>query len=125
MAPETFEVTNHTITDRADVYAFGVILWEMLSGCQPWKGMNLVQVAFTVSLLKHRLPMGRLPPERCPPRLRSIIEACWEEDPARRPAAAELVKKLLLLQQSLAQHLLGPTPVDVLRMSSFLRKDSS
>ncbi|KXZ44149.1 hypothetical protein GPECTOR_72g596 [Gonium pectorale] len=99
MAPETFEVTNHIITDRADVYAFGVILWEMLSGCQPWKGLNLVQVAFTISLLKHRLPMDRLPPERCPPRLLGIIEACWEEDPARRPAAAELVKKLLLLQE--------------------------
>ncbi|KXZ48476.1 hypothetical protein GPECTOR_27g646 [Gonium pectorale] len=102
MAPETFEVNNHTITDRVDVYAFGVILWEMLSGCQPWKGMQPVQVAFAISLLRHRLPMDRLPPERCPPRLRGIIEACWEGDPARRPAAAEVMKELLLLQEALA-----------------------
>ncbi|KXZ46919.1 hypothetical protein GPECTOR_39g413 [Gonium pectorale] len=85
MAPETFDITNHTITDRA--------------------------VAFAINLRKERLPMDRLPPERCPPRLRGIIEACWEDDPARRPAAAELVKELLLLQEALAYTRLGTMTV--------------
>ncbi|KXZ44152.1 hypothetical protein GPECTOR_72g599 [Gonium pectorale] len=115
MAPETFDVTNHTITDRADVYAFGVVLWEMLSGCQPWKGMHLVQVAVAINLHKLRLPMDRISPQRCPPRLLGIIRTCWDADPARRPAAAELVKKLLLLQEALAHsRLRGPISVDVL-----------
>ncbi|KXZ51422.1 hypothetical protein GPECTOR_12g384 [Gonium pectorale] len=87
------------VVKLADIYAFGVILWEMLSGFKPWKGVNLVQVAFAINLRKERLPMDRLTPARCPPKLRGIIEACWDEDPARRPAAAELVKELLLLQE--------------------------
>ncbi|KXZ44505.1 hypothetical protein GPECTOR_66g233 [Gonium pectorale] len=128
--------SNTLVTKRpevgTDVYAFGVILWEMLSGCQPWKGMHLVQVRITpgpdpctgsvqvavsIKLHKLRLPMDRISPQRCPPKLRGIIRTCWDADPARRPAAAELVKKLLLLQEALVRSsLLRPTPVDVLRM---------
>ncbi|KXZ49430.1 hypothetical protein GPECTOR_21g656 [Gonium pectorale] len=45
MSPEAFDATNHTITDRADVYAFGVILWEMLAGRRPWVGHTPMQGA--------------------------------------------------------------------------------
>lgn len=40
-----------------------------------------------------------MPAGRCPPRLRRLLEACWDADPRRRPAAAEAAKELLLAQQ--------------------------
>ncbi|KXZ41908.1 hypothetical protein GPECTOR_246g601 [Gonium pectorale] len=99
MAPEIFEPSNHEVTDRADIYALGVLLWEMLSGCRPWEGNGLVQVAYTVTALHKRLPMDAIPPERRLPKLEVLINECWDAIPARRPAAAEVVKALALAQE--------------------------
>ncbi|GLI63592.1 hypothetical protein VaNZ11_006541 [Volvox africanus] len=99
MAPELFDLYNMTITDRTDIYALGVLLWEMLACKRPWAGYTAVQVAFILAVLRERLPLHDLPYERCPPKLRSLILSCWESDPARRPAAAEVVKALALVQE--------------------------
>ncbi|KAG2491592.1 hypothetical protein HYH03_010159 [Edaphochlamys debaryana] len=40
-------------------------------------------------------------PDRWPPRLVRLITECWDKDPRRRPAAAEVVKRLLVFQQDL------------------------
>ncbi|GIL55537.1 hypothetical protein Vafri_11098 [Volvox africanus] len=101
VAPEVFDVQNFVITDRVDVYAFGIILWEMLAGRRPWEGHNHVIIAVLVAMHKRRPPLGLLSDERCPPKLRSLIHACWDPDPARRPAAAEIVKALALVQEAL------------------------
>ncbi|GIL57991.1 hypothetical protein Vafri_13189 [Volvox africanus] len=102
IAPEAFESDNFTITDRADIYALGIMLWEMLAGRRPWAGQNMVVIAIVVAMHKRRPPMGLLTDERCPPKLRSLINACWDPDPARRPAAAEVAKELTLVQEVLS-----------------------
>ncbi|GLI60477.1 hypothetical protein VaNZ11_002636 [Volvox africanus] len=101
VAPEVFDAQNLVITDRVDVYAFGILLWEMLAGRRPWEGHNQVIVALLVAMHQRRPPLGLLSEERCPPKLRSLIHACWDPDPARRPAAAEIVKALALVQEAL------------------------
>ena len=57
------------------------------------------QIALAVAMLRSRLPLKVLSHERCPHRLRALISSCWEQDPLRRPAAAEVVKVLLLAQE--------------------------
>ncbi len=52
-----------------------------------------VQVAYQGS----RLPLNILHHDRCPPKLARLLKACWETDPARRPAAAEAAKELTVL----------------------------
>ncbi|GLC39257.1 hypothetical protein PLESTM_000870500 [Pleodorina starrii] len=99
MAPETFDTNNMTITDRADIYSLGVVLWEMLAGTRPWEGCTIFQIAYMISVQHMRLPLDNIAPDRCPPKLRALILSCWEIDPARRPAAAEVVKSLALMQQ--------------------------
>ncbi len=81
-----------------DVYAFGVILWEMLSGVRPWHQVNMVAIAFNVSILRQRPPLNALSQGRCPPKLTALIESCWDHVPERRPASAEVVKRLALIQ---------------------------
>ncbi|KXZ44067.1 hypothetical protein GPECTOR_74g681 [Gonium pectorale] len=99
MAPEVFDVLNQRVTDKVDIWAFGVILWEMLTGQRPWPGLDPVQIACAISIRGARLPLESLPPERCPAKLRALLTACWEQDPSRRPAAAEVVKTLALVQE--------------------------
>ncbi|KAG2496766.1 hypothetical protein HYH03_005174 [Edaphochlamys debaryana] len=103
MAPECFDLSCPPITHRADVYSFGVLLWEMLAGAHPWQDMTPVQVACAVVLAKRRLP---LPPpwgeqERWPLRLCELVQQCFDQDPQRRPAAAEIAKALTLALQDL------------------------
>ncbi|KAG2485568.1 hypothetical protein HYH03_015732 [Edaphochlamys debaryana] len=103
MAPECFDIGNDVITHKADMYALGVLLWEMLAGSLPWRGKGIVEVAYSVSMLSQRLPMPPAgldsPPERWPRKIVRLIQQCWDSDPDRRPAAAEAVKWLALEQQ--------------------------
>ncbi|KAG2496128.1 hypothetical protein HYH03_005731 [Edaphochlamys debaryana] len=69
-----------------------------------------VAIAVHVTMNGSRLPMpppsGALNAEaeaaaRWPPKLTRLIRACWEKDPRRRPAAAEVVKQLALAAEAL------------------------
>ncbi|PNW74456.1 hypothetical protein CHLRE_12g484800v5 [Chlamydomonas reinhardtii] len=100
LAPECFDVENAVITHQADMYSLGVVLWTMLAAREPWKDQSLVAVAFRVSQ-GQRLPLDTLGPERCPPKLRRLIESLWDHDPLRRPAAAEVLKLLVVIQEQL------------------------
>ncbi|GIL85727.1 hypothetical protein Vretimale_13165 [Volvox reticuliferus] len=104
MAPECFDVENNVVTDKADIFSLGVLLWEMLMGRRPWARLaNPLAVALMVAYSGARLSLNDLGEDRCPPKLGRLIHACWERDPARRPAAAEVVKQLALILQQI-QH---------------------
>ncbi|PNH04462.1 Mitogen-activated protein kinase kinase kinase 10 [Tetrabaena socialis] len=101
MAPECYEVDNNVVTHRADMYSLGVLLWTMLTRHRPWEGFSIPAVAYKVVVLRERLPLSQLCNRRCPHKLRRLILQCWEADPRRRPAAAEALKVLLLVQQQM------------------------
>jgi serine/threonine protein kinase len=49
MAPEVINST--TYTEKADVYSYGIILWEIYARAIPYKDMNPMQVRELLSLL--------------------------------------------------------------------------
>ncbi|KAG2494626.1 hypothetical protein HYH03_007145 [Edaphochlamys debaryana] len=107
MAPECYEVERIGISYHVDCYSFGVLLWEMLAGAHPWAGLSAVQVAHKIVLQGQRLetPPASAPgghSSRWPPRLQRLLAQCWEADPLRRPAAADIVKTLALVEQELS-----------------------
>ncbi|GIL68097.1 hypothetical protein Vafri_21405 [Volvox africanus] len=97
MAPECFDLASTRITHQSDIYSLGVMLWEMLAGRRPWDGMTGVAIAFMVTYKEARLPVDGLAPSRCPPKLTRLLRSCWDVDPVRRPAAAEVAKELTLI----------------------------
>lgn len=60
-------------------------------------------VAYIVAVLGKRLPMEPLVARGAPHRLIRLVEQCFDTDPQRRPAASDLVKGLLLVQEQLGQ----------------------
>lgn len=59
---------------RCDVYSFGVILWELVTLCVPWKGLNPMQVVGAVGFQHRRLEI----PEDVDPAVAQIICECWQ-----------------------------------------------
>ncbi|KAG2487730.1 hypothetical protein HYH03_013729 [Edaphochlamys debaryana] len=101
MAPECLNALNCVVSHHADIYSFAVLMYEMLAGVRPWEGANIVQIACAVNEQRKRPPLDALPPARCPRALRTLVDACWDQVPERRPAACEIAKELMLIRQKM------------------------
>lgn len=86
MAPEVMRSDHYT--EKADVYSFGILLWELLTGDVPFRQMRDVQVTLAV-LSNNARP---LMPTNASPRLAKLIRVCWDSDPEVRPDFATIVK---------------------------------
>ncbi len=78
---------------QADIYALGVVLYEMLTGRLPFSGNNAVAVA-----MKH---VAEVPPpprtfnRQIPPHIEALVLRAMAKDPAQRPRSAEEFARLL------------------------------
>ena len=77
---------------KADVYSFGVMLWEMLSAEIPYDGMDLEEVCASICRGDHLISRPdfhvRLPG------IYRLMERCWELRPADRPDCSQLMTEL-------------------------------
>ncbi|XP_063416470.1 uncharacterized protein LOC134698109 [Mytilus trossulus] len=87
MAPELLETGE--ITTKADVYSFGIILWEMLTRSHPYDGCSVFQILERVRLNKRPEISSNSPPD-----LSSLIKKCWDQNPAKRPAFKDIILQL-------------------------------
>jgi serine/threonine-protein kinase len=79
MAPE--QARGRTIDKRADIWAFGVVLYEMLTGRRAFDGDSVTEVAGAVI---HKEPDWRALPAATPPTVRLVLERCLQKDPKQR-----------------------------------------
>ncbi|HVS01795.1 MAG TPA: serine/threonine-protein kinase, partial [Thermoanaerobaculia bacterium] len=80
MAPE--QAAGRSVDHRADQFALGVVLYEMLAGSRPFAGETAAETL--TAILRHDPePLARAAP-RVPPPLRWIVERCLAKDPADR-----------------------------------------
>ncbi|XP_047051516.1 serine/threonine-protein kinase STY17-like [Lolium rigidum] len=87
MAPE---IINHKPYDhKADVFSFGIVLWELVTLKVPYDDMMPLQAALAVRQ-GFRLEI----PPSVHPGLSGLVELCWDEDPDARPVFAEIIGRL-------------------------------
>ena len=79
MAPE--QAKGKAVDRRADIWAFGCVLFEMLTGRAPFAGDS---VAETLSAILTWDPDFTLLPEGTPPHVRGLLRRCLERDPRLR-----------------------------------------
>ena len=91
LAPEVLDGEHYTAA--ADVFSFGIVLWELLTWQLPWAEANVWTIAGTVRR-GGRLP---IPPLKALPGLDSqmdvasvqtfvdVMQRCWEQNTAARP----------------------------------------
>ncbi|CAI5514261.1 unnamed protein product [Closterium sp. Naga37s-1] len=86
MAPEVME--HQPYDHRADIFSFGVTMWEVITGDLPYTGLTPLQAAIGVLQRNLRPPL----PPGLPSRISNLITRCWAADPAVRPDFTERVK---------------------------------
>ncbi|VVC93398.1 unnamed protein product [Leptidea sinapis] len=94
MPPEV--IKNSTFSHASDVWSYGVLLWELLTGETPYKGIDALAVAYGVAVNKLTLPI----PSTCPEPWRVLMEACWHSNPRERPLFPEILEQLERIRQS-------------------------
>ncbi|KAI5109387.1 inactive tyrosine-protein kinase transmembrane receptor ROR1, partial [Silurus meridionalis] len=103
MPPEA--IAYGKFTTESDIWAFGVVLWEIFSfGLQPYYGFSNQEV---IEMVRKRqlLPC----PDDCPPRVYTLMNECWQEGPARRPRFKDIYSRLRAWE-GLSSHASSSTP---------------
>ena len=90
-APELLTTENTTrYSVKVDVYSFGMVMWELWEKRRPYD-------EFTSRFdITDAIRAGKRPAvsENCPPAYRSLLQRCWQAEPARRPTFKYIEKYL-------------------------------
>lgn len=88
MPPEL--IRDGRLSSSADVYAFGILMWALYSGVQPYEGLPTATVFYKVAIEGARPEVD----PATPPEYASLMTACWAARPADRPSFKQVYATL-------------------------------
>lgn len=102
MAPE---VTGSQYDASVDVFSFGMVLWELLTGRIPWRdrSCNFAHQILQLVLAGERPQASEKELADAPREFISLMKQCWDNDPQARPTFHQALKDLRKIELS-AKH---------------------
>ena len=88
MAPEV--VLRKPYSEKADVYSFGILLWQMARDKIPFKGLSKEEF---IELVVHQGERPKLD-RSWPTPFTALLKQCWDADPLKRPSFTMIVMEL-------------------------------
>ncbi|GKV24644.1 hypothetical protein SLEP1_g34229 [Rubroshorea leprosula] len=93
MAPELLNGSSSKVSEKVDVFSFGIVLWEILTGEEPYANMHYGAIIGGIVHNTLRPPV----PSFCDPEWRLLMEQCWAPDPVARPSFTEITRRLRVM----------------------------
>ncbi|CAA2974925.1 Tyrosine kinase [Olea europaea subsp. europaea] len=96
MAPELMDGSSIKVSEKVDVFSFGIVLWEILTGDEPYANMHYGAIigGIVSNTLRPTIP------SHCDPEWRRLMEQCWAPNPAARPTFTEITNRLRVMSAS-------------------------
>ncbi|KAF9160295.1 hypothetical protein DFQ26_005701, partial [Actinomortierella ambigua] len=97
LAPELLRAAKPSYTNKSDIYALGMVMWEMAAMCAlPFKNIDN---NFVVAEAVHGGEREQLP-DNTPLDYQRWVELCWRQDPSDRPQAHEVILAKILAKDA-------------------------
>ncbi|RHN74468.1 putative protein kinase TKL-Pl-6 family [Medicago truncatula] len=99
MAPELLNGSSNKVSEKVDVFSFGIVLWEILTGEEPYANMHYGAIIGGIvnNTLRPTIP------SYCDLEWRTLMEQCWAPNPAVRPSFTEIARRLRVMSAAAAQ----------------------
>ncbi|XP_054812013.1 uncharacterized protein LOC129313126 isoform X2 [Prosopis cineraria] len=99
MAPELLNGSSNKVSEKVDVFSFGIVLWEILTGEEPYANMHYGAIIGGIvnNTLRPTIPSN------CDLEWRTLMEQCWAPNPAARPSFSEITSRLRVMSAAASQ----------------------
>ncbi|KAM6955878.1 mitogen-activated protein kinase kinase kinase 13 isoform 3-T8 [Lycodopsis pacificus] len=88
MAPEV--IRNEPVSEKVDIWSFGVVLWELLTVEVPYKDVDSSAIIWGVGSNSLHLPV----PSTCPDGFKILMKQTWQSKPRNRPSFRQILLHL-------------------------------
>ncbi|CAH9136094.1 unnamed protein product, partial [Cuscuta epithymum] len=85
--------SSNLVSEKVDVFFFGVVMWELLTGEEPYADLHYGAIigGIVSNTLRPTIP------ESCDPDWRALMERCWSAEPLERPSFSEIANELRVI----------------------------
>ncbi|RID54779.1 hypothetical protein BRARA_G02073 [Brassica rapa] len=96
MAPELLNGSSSKVSEKVDVFSFGIVLWEILTGEEPYANMHYGAIIGGIvnNTLRPTIPAF------CDDEWRTLMEECWAPNPTARPSFTEVAGRLRVMSSA-------------------------
>ncbi|XP_031265951.1 uncharacterized protein LOC116124371 [Pistacia vera] len=99
MAPELLSGSSSKVSEKVDVFSFGIVLWEILTGEEPYANMHYGAIIGGIvnNTLRPTIP------SYCDAEWKELMEQCWAPNPSARPSFTEIASRLRVMYNAANQ----------------------